>query len=109
MLDVFDMPNCCTMKVLSGFGQSAHGGLHSRNRQTTEDGIVRDIEEQITLRRQQGMAMLLATTTDEQENANRALRRCGFAHSRFAEKTRHPRTRVRLWYLRLNKDGIEPQ
>ena len=106
MVAVVAMPNCCTMRVLTGFGQSAHGGLHSRDAEYTQPELVIEIREKCEEERLRGMAVLTATTSDDQEVAIASLREAGFAHSRWAEKTNHPDTRVRIWYKRLNPEGI---
>ena len=100
-LRVRDFPVCCTMKVITGFGGTQVAGMHTRDVVHTEAEMLEDLER--IIREQRGrMAILTATTNDEQTDANNALREAGFAHSRWAEKESHPETRVRLWYKRLN-------
>jgi len=95
-----DFPRCCTMKILHEFGDSGTTPGDS----LTEDQIVEQVTALVNQARVDGNAFVTATTNDRQETANRALNRLGFAHSRFGSKSRHPETRVRLWYLRLNKE-----
>jgi hypothetical protein len=105
-IDVRPFPNCCTMAVLTGFGGSAHGGAHSREREHTQEELVGFINTACTEQRDLGMAILTATTSDDQTLAVAALREAGFAHSRWAEKINHRDTRVRVWYKRLNTEGL---
>lgn len=102
MLDILDFPNCCTMKVLSGFGGSTVAGRRTRDRQATQEQIREDLVTYQERLRVQGMAMAICTTNNEQVDANRALIAEGFAHSKWAIKGNHSETRVRLWYKRLN-------
>jgi hypothetical protein len=106
MLDVREVPNCCTMKILTGFGGSAHGGLHSRDREYTRPDLVAELIEKCDELRERGMAIVMATTSSDQEIAIASLREAGFAHSKWASKTTHRETQIRVWYKRLNPEGV---
>lgn len=101
-LMVRDFPVCCTMKILTGFGGTRVAGRHTHGVNMSRAEMDADLGRIITEQRDRGMAVLSATTNDEQTDANAALRAAGFAHSRWASKGNHPETRVRLWYKRLN-------
>lgn len=99
-LRLSDFPRCCTTKILHEFGDSGTTPGES----LTEDQIVEQATALINQARADGNAIITATTNDSQQTAVRALNRLGFAHSKWASKTRHPETRVRVWYLRLNRE-----
>ncbi len=107
MLDLHPFPVCCTMQVITGFGGTEVAGAHTRGREATVDQLVTDLEQCCHTALDRGMAIVTATTNDQQTNANSALRQAGFAHSRWAAKTQHPETTVRIWYKRLNPNGID--
>lgn len=110
MPTIHNVPGCCTALMMVGLGPTDTAGIRARTanaqNDNTVDGLVVGINQHIENARHNGFAILMATTTNQQLAGIEALRRCGFAHSKWAEKTRHPETRVRLWYKRLNPNGV---
>lgn len=110
MPTLHDVPGCCTAKMMVGLGPSTTAGARARAANAQNDnsvaGLRRDIEQLVTRARDEGNAIIMATTTDQQMDGVEALKQCGFARSRWAEKSRHSETRVRLWYKRLNPNGL---
>ena len=103
MLRTNDMPGCCTMKVLSGFGNT-HTTLTNRDRVTTRQELVAELRQIETTLRESGNATILATINSEQTLAAEALVEAGYAHSKWHKKGRHPETQVRLYYRRLIRE-----
>jgi RNase P/RNase MRP subunit POP5 len=102
------------MKMIVGLGSSRTADANARagtldaqgHDTTTEAGLTRAINELVERARREGNAIVMASTNSQQELAVQVLRASGFARSRWAEKSRHPETRVRLWYKRLNPNGV---
>ncbi len=99
MAKIESFPSCCTARVLVDFGESevADWGDHEVTTATMKSSIKRQIESW----RSYGIAMLTATTNNEQPTANKVLRDLGFKHSKWMSKDIHPETKVRLWWLPL--------
>ena len=99
-MKAIDFPACCTASIMKDFGES----------QFAEDGddlypeakIEKFIKDTIAVKRAYGDAMITVITNSEQKRANSVLRKLGFNHSKWAAKSTHPETKIRLWYLVLN-------
>ena len=103
MLELVEFPNCCTMKVIVGFGGTEIAGRRLRDNDTTEEDLLQEVNGLVDLARRRGNAIVLATINNEQEQARRVLAQAGFGgRSRWANKDTHPETTVRLYYKRLN-------
>ena len=102
-IQIRDFPGCCTAMVLCGLSGTA----------TAEYGPVRKVEKETikkhlsllinAFKKEGRMGILTATTNNNQETANQALRELGFKHSRWCSKKQHPNTKVRLWWLPVNE------
>lgn len=90
-------PGCCTILVIHGLPNNFENENHI-------DGFVREMEGIITQARIGGYAFVSAATTDNQA-CTEYMRSFGFVSSRWGSKARHPENRVKLWYLRLNKEA----
>lgn len=95
-----DFPGCCTINILKGFGQTntAECGRKFKTAFTIEQWLRAEIRDA----REEGLAMLVATTNDQQKEGNKALRACGFRRTKWAKKDNHPETKVALWFKPLN-------
>lgn len=95
-------PACCTARVLHNFGESgvAAGGSHSQD----YDSMKTQVEREIQRYRDDGLAMLTATTNNDQVTANAVLRDLGFKRTKWMKKDLHPETRVCLWWLPLKAE-----
>lgn len=98
-MEIKDFPHCCTARIVVNFGESdvAEGGDQAIDEQEL-DQYLADREHTY---RAFGMAMLVATTNDQQTTANKVFLRRGYKHSKWMSKSTHPETKVRLWYLPL--------
>lgn len=103
---VYDMPACCTVKVIAGFGNSHTADVFTA---TLKDLSFTDLREylrrQVVHQRKLGRAALIATTNNEQKIANKALRSVGFKSTRYISKRQHSDTRVKVWIKYLDEAG----
>lgn len=99
-------PNCCTAKVVVGFGQTetADYGIRPENNELSVEEIKASLGK--TLNRMHGMAVVSCITNDQQVNANQALEECGFLSSDWMSKQQHPETKVKLWWFPTNDKQI---
>jgi hypothetical protein len=104
MIEV-EYAGCCTAKIITGFGQTELGDWDFR---PGEDPSVKGIKARIgvVLNRNINMAVVTATTNDQQANANQALEECGFLSSDWMSKEQHPETKVKLWWFPINEKQI---
>lgn len=94
-----DFPACCTATVARGFGESIYaedGNDEVSNEQI--DVFLKNAEE---VQRDLGMAVIVATTNNQQTTANDVLRKRGYKHSKWMKKKQHPHTKIRLWFKPL--------
>jgi len=97
-IGVAPFPQCCTARVIHSFGGTHTAIVTDR---VPKESIIRAIKRKISHYEEHGIAMLVATTNDEQVEANKALRELGFSHSPWMEKEEHFETRVRLWWKHI--------
>lgn len=95
------MPSCCTMSIITGFGESEYAGNGSLNPPMDEGQMIYALERFIS--NSSYMATLIATTNSDQVTAMAALRAVGFISTRPMTKRQHPRTTVRLWHYKINQ------
>lgn len=100
-------PNCCTTKVLVGFGETDTSDWEIRpdNAYTVED-IKKSLGKVLNLKRSRGMATVSCITNNEQLAANQALEECGFLSSDWMSKSNHPETMIKLWWFPLNEKQV---
>lgn len=93
-------PNCCTAKVLTGFGQTltADHAIRPQGNELPIDSIKSEIEADLKSIRLNGYAVLTCITNDQQVNGNQALEEMGFKSSGWMSKDAHPETKIKLWW-----------
>lgn len=101
-------PNCCTAKVLVGFGQTTTADFEIRpeGNLLTVEQIKAQLGQSLNIQRMEGRAMVSCVTNDKQINANIALEECGFQSSDWMSKQNHPETKIKLWWFPLNEQEI---
>lgn len=105
MATLHPFPGCCTMRVVVGLGETDTAGRAARDAMgdTSVAGLERDLAEMERQARGQGAGIIVAAINNQQANAVQALRNQQWAHSRWASKTYHPETQIRLYYKRINR------
>jgi len=98
-MNIVDFPHCCTAHIMVDFGESytAEGGAHS----IKSSEIIKKLKFFCGMYNYH--ALFVATTNNQQKTANKTLLKLGFSHSRWLSKKQHPNTKVRLWYISINK------
>jgi len=93
------VPHCCTARIIVGFVESqvAEGGNGKMDEEKLEKTILSYIKNQYLY----GYAMLIAFTNNEQVTANKVFKRLKFKCSKWASKSNHKNTKIRLWYINL--------
>ena len=101
-------PNCCTAKVLVGFGQTetADWDIRPDGNELSVLEIKASIGSELNAYGMPNMAMLSCITNDQQVNANQALEELGFLSSYWMSKQAHPETKVKLWWFPINEKQI---
>lgn len=107
-MQVKNYPNCCTAKVIVGFGQTntADHEIRPVNNELSVGEIKRLIDERLNSYSIQQMATLTCITNDQQVNANKALEELGFYSSDWMSKKQHSETKVKLWWFPINEKTI---
>lgn len=93
-----DFPYCCTANILCEFSSNQLKPLET---QYTVEAIRNYTIDSCLRLKNGGWALVVATTTDGQVNANKALEELGFKHTEWIEKTKHPESKVRMWWIEL--------
>lgn len=106
---VTDFQSCCTASILYGFGQenAADGDARREGNGKTFEQTKTSILKNVKRKKQLGDGLITAITTNNQENAIKALTELGFLNSGEVRKNRHPENTICLWWLPL-KDWVEP-
>lgn len=95
-----DFPNCCTAKILTGFGGTLlqENGPYDISKKKMEVYL----DEQEKVQRLEGKAVVVIATNSQQKRINSVLRQKGYTHSKWMNKSQHPETKVRIWHKALN-------
>lgn len=100
MAKLLEMPHCCTMLVLCDLGgtETAMG----RWDKISKKDLIKEIKKVVENRWDINLlAKIVATTNNQQKEANKALKSLGFSCTRYTEKIQHEETRVRLWNINV--------
>lgn len=102
MFALGDYYGCCTINIITGFGQTltAEYGLDA---EFTLDQLREEIRVKCRAAKIVGKAIVTAATNNEQVIANEALELEGFSSSPWCSKTQHPETQVKLWFKPLQE------
>lgn len=93
-------PNCCTARVLKGFGDGEC--VYDSGDYMDHKTRVTRIKRELNMAKADGMGIVTAITSTEQKEGAKALRECGFRSSKWASKDQHPETKIKLWYKVLH-------
>lgn len=104
-----EFPGCCTARVLFDFGGSADamhrgGVIHESTLEKEYDSVMEeydvlaDLDDEEDYDDAEGNAVMVATTTTEQEVANKFLEGKGFLRVGPYFKPKHPDTGLYLWW-----------
>lgn len=106
-MDRVDFPSCCTAEVMIGMGQCSTQDYAARrhNHPATMSDLQLAIMVAANLRQSKTYrnAIVCCVITNEQQQANRVLRKLGFAMGKWGTKTAHAETKVRLCHYVLDK------
>ena len=97
-------PACCTAMVLHDFSGSAVAS-NAHEPATTTEALVEYILSSI--RWDNSMAFVSATTNNEQTMINSGLELLGFESTPWLSKRAHSETRVKLWWLAI--EDVTPE
>ena len=103
-MQVLPFPGCCTAGVLTGFGGSSTAAYGYRDDPRTEEQLFDEIGQHLDNCHRRGWAMVFATTTGQQEKANRVLPRIGFQKIDETAKANHREYPLLGWVFRLNPE-----
>ncbi len=102
-MKVSSIDSCCTAKMVSYFGQAAAVGPENmypgRDIGTTKQDLLNEMLRQ----KLAGQAMFIAFTNDTQKEGNALLKEVGFKSTKWATKTQHANTRLKLWWFALDQ------
>jgi hypothetical protein len=106
-MKVDNVASCCTAVVLSSFrfdgdGVPAQGADYNYPGMKVEETKEALLNEMLKLKNE-GKAMVTAFTNDKQVKANAFLKDIGFKSTKWATKTSHANTRLKLWWFALDK------
>lgn len=100
--------SCCTAKMLCGFRLDQLGYREGVGPAGNYEGDeIGDTKEQVLAKLLElkfaGQAMVTAFTNDKQVKANALLKEIGFKSTKWATKTQHENTRLKLWWFALDQ------
>jgi Fe-S cluster assembly ATPase SufC len=102
-MKIDSIASCCTAKILSYFQEAEGVGLEfqypGQDIGTTKEALLNKMLEQ----KLAGQAMFIAFTNDAQKDANKLLKEVGFKSTKWATKTQHANTRLKLWWYSLDQ------
>jgi len=102
-MKIDSIPSCCTAKILSYFQAGPAVGPEDmypgRDIGTSKEALLNEMLQQ----KQNGQAMFIAFTNDKQKDANVLLKEVGFKSTKWATKTQHANTRLKLWWFALDQ------
>ena len=97
-----DLRYCCTATLLYDFGESevSEGGPYESDFETELSNTIDIINRYLLFR---DKACLMAITNSEQSVANKVFTTLKFRHSAWMTKDAHKETKIRIWWLPLDK------
>jgi len=102
-MKIDSIASCCTAKILSYFQTGPAVGPEDmypgRDIGRTKEDLLREMREH----KEAGQAMFIAFTNDQQKDANKLLKEVGFKSTKWATKTQHANTRLKLWWFALDQ------
>jgi hypothetical protein len=100
-MNIDTIDSCCTAQILSGFGRAA-AAMEPNQYEGREIGNTKqDLLNELLRLKNSGHAVVIAFTNNKQHKGNKLLREVGFKRTIWMEKTRHPETKLRLWWMPL--------
>jgi uncharacterized protein YfdQ (DUF2303 family) len=103
-MQITEYRNCCTAQIVYEFTKC----VYNREKATfydvdeSSEKIVEYLITQCIEKKHGGWATITAITTNNQTEANKALKQLGWKHSRWMSKTRHTESKIRLWWIELD-------
>lgn len=89
-----EFPGCCTARVVYDFGGTMTSAFNTGG--VTKARIKAYLR--LRIKSAKGIECLIATTNDDQTEANQALEEMGFNCSDWMHKKRHSETKLKLWW-----------
>ncbi len=102
-MKIDSIPSCCTAKIFSYFETAAAVGAEHQYPGVDIGHTKQDLLRELLNLKQSGQAMAIAFTNDKQVNANAMLKEVGFKSTKWATKTQHANTRLKLWWMALDQ------
>ena len=103
----FDFPKCCTAHIIGCFGESntaaSDYGAWNRVDPSSETVIEKFIRNEVKKVKAQGHCLIAITTNNKQTKINNVLTKLKVDHSAWMCKSQHRQTKVRIWYIDVNK------
>ena len=94
-------PDCCTARVVVGFGETGTASVNT-GRQTTEIELNTQLDAKEKYAKSIGNAVVIITLNSDQKTGDKVLRSRGYKHSKWMSKTQHPQQKLRVYYKALN-------
>jgi hypothetical protein len=95
--------SCCTAKIISYLEPAEAVGSKDQYPGTdigdTEEALLKTLKDE----KLKGNAMVIAFSNNKQKKANKMLKKLGFKSTRWATKTKHSQTKLKLWWFALDK------
>lgn len=94
-------PECCTAKVIAGFGETGTASINTYQ-DTTEEELNTQLNSMENYSKDCGNAVVVITLNSDQKTGDKVLRSRGYKHSKWMSKTQHPLQKLRVYYKALN-------
>lgn len=102
-MKIASIPSCCTAKIVSYFQTAAAVGPEHQYPGLNIGNSKQDLLNEMLRQKHNGQAMVIAFTNDKQKDANKMLKEIGWKSTKWATKTQHPETRLKLWWFALDQ------
>jgi hypothetical protein len=101
MVGIKAFPFCCTARILCNFGESitSEGGAIEVDAGSMEKEVQAHIEHY-----RGSIALLVATTNNQQKTAYKVLKKLGFKSTKWISKNTHGDTKVKMWWKPLGEE-----
>ena len=102
-MKIDSIPSCCTAKIVSYFQKATAVGPEGMYPGRDIGTSKQDLLNEMLVQKLAGQAMVIAFTNDKQKETNKMLKELGWKSTRWATKTQHPETRLKLWWFALDQ------
>lgn len=108
MIGIGSVLNCCSAKLIYGFGGTITA-MHGPRGHHHKGDLKRGIKEAISTIRRNGNGLVVAYTNQQQTVANQVLQELGFHNTGKVSKRKHSDTKLIMWWLPLGEVEAIPE